>query len=39
MSLDESVWNYIMVYECILKRIDAQEAIWRYMKVYDRICM
>ena len=39
MSLYESVWSYIMVLECIWKRMDVHEAIRRYMKVYDCIWM
>ena len=39
MSLYESVWGYIMVYECKWKRMDVHEAILRYRKVRDRIWM
>ena len=35
MNVYESVWIYVMVYECLLKRMDVYEPIWRYMKVYD----
>ena len=35
MIVYESVWSYLMVYECLLKRMDVYEPIWRYMKVYD----
>ena len=35
MIVYESVWSYVMVYECLLKRMDVYEPIWRYMKVYD----
>ena len=35
MNVYESVWSYVMVYECLLKRMDVYEPIWRYMKVYD----
>ena len=35
MNVYESVGSYVMVYECLLKRMDVYEPIWRYMKVYD----
>ena len=35
MSLYEGVWSYILVYECISKRMDVYEQLWRLMKVYE----
>ena len=39
MSLYESVWGFIKVYECIWKRMDIymrqHDGIWKYMIVLE----
>ena len=34
MNVYESVWSYVMVYECLLKRMN---VVWADMTVYESI--
>ena len=35
MSLYESVWRYILVYESVKMNMSQYDGIWKYMMVYE----
>ena len=39
MNVYESFWSFMMVYDCIGKRMDVYEPIWGHMKVDDSLGM